>query len=501
MRRVPPPVRVRFPPSPTGMLHVGSARTALYNWLFARRHRGALILRFEDTDQSRSSDEHIDQALRVLEWLGIDWDEGPFRQSDRYEIYRDMAARLVEEGKAYPCYCTVEELEAEREQRRAAGLPAIYGGRCRELDEADRRRLEAEGRRPVIRLRVPDAGETVIEDVVRGTVRWDNALVGDHIILRSDGIPTYQFANPFDDVAMGITHVIRGEDLLSSTPRQLALYDALSATRPTYAHLPMILGPDRKKLSKRHGAVSVEELRGRGYLPDAVCNHLALVGWSYDDSTTVMTRQELIHRFSLERVNTSPGVFDYQKLEWLNGEHLRSLPPERYAEVALAYLSEIGSPLAGQPERVREVAPLVQEKLRELSQFEGYTAFLFGPPADDSEAWGKVSRAPESAQALAAAEAALRDGEWWREPIEAALRAAAEGAGLKARALFQAVRVAISGRLVAPGLFESLELLGREESLARIAAAGRRLAPDGRPPEGEGGGVAPTPVHRTADGQ
>jgi glutamyl-tRNA synthetase len=470
----PAQVRVRFPPSPTGSLHVGNARTALYNWLFARHHRGALILRIEDTDQARSTPEHVEQAMAALEWLGIDWDEGPIRQSDRFEVYRDAAARLVAEGRAYPCYCTPEELEADRAA--GPGGRGVYSGRCRHLTEEERRRFEAEGRRPVVRLVAPDEGETVIDDVVRGRVSWDNRLVGDHIILRSDGIPTYQFANPFDDIAMGVTHVIRGEDLLSSTPRQLALYDALSATRPTYAHLPMILGPDRKKLSKRHGAVSVEEFRDRGYLPDAVCNYLALLGWSYDEKTTVMTRDELVERFTLERVNKSPAVFDFQKLEWLNGEHLRALAPEEHAETLLGYLRSVGSPLAEQPDRVRAVAPLVQDKLRELGQFERFAGFLFGPPADDPEAWAKAEGG-EGRRALAVAERALAAVPSWSiEELERALREAADAEGLKARELFLPVRVAISGRLVAPGLFESLASLLREESLRRIAAARARLA-------------------------
>jgi glutamyl-tRNA synthetase len=481
MASVPPTVRVRFPPSPTGALHLGSARTALYNWLFARHHRGALVLRIEDTDRARSTPEHVEQALRVLEWLGIGWDEGPFLQSDRLDVYADVARRLREEGKAYPCYCTAEELAGQRERQRERGEPLVYSGRCRRLSERERAELEVQGRRPALRLFVPAEGRTTIEDAVRGSVTWDNAQLGDHVILRSDGMPTYQFANPFDDIAMGITHVIRGEDLLSSTPRQLALYDALSATRPTYAHLSMILGPDRKKFSKRHGAVSVEEFRERGYLPDAMCNFLALLGWSYDEKTTVMTRDELIERFTLERVNPSPAVFDAQKLEWLNGEHLRALDEDEYAAQLLSYLRAAGSPLAAHEERVREVVPLVREKLRELGQFEAFAAFLFGPAEIEPAAWSKVAAdGATGGRALAAVEqdlAALPS--WTTESIEGALRAAAEETGLKPRVLFLPVRVAVSGRLVAPGLFESLALLGRDESLARLRAAAARLDGDG----------------------
>lgn len=473
-------VRVRFPPSPTGLLHVGSARTALYNWLFARHTGGRLVLRFEDTDRARSTDEAVEQALRVLEWLGIDWDEGPSRQTERYQHYADTAQRLLDEGRAYRCYCTPKELEAEREQRQKAQQPLIYSGRCRRLSDQERTAFEAEGRPFVVRLVMDAAGETVIEDIVRGTVRWDNALQGDFIVQRSDGSPTYQFANPLDDIDAQISHVVRGEDLLSSTPRQLAVYRAVGAPEPLFAHLPMILGPDKKRLSKRHGAVSVEEFRDRGYLPEAMRNYLALIGWSFDDKTTVMTTPELIERFTLERVNSSPGVFDFAKLEWLNGEHLRLLSPERFCDELLRYLERTGSPLAEQPERVRVVAPIVQEKLRELSQFDTYAAFLFGPVTYEDEAVGRVVDDPDAPRALESARTALEELEEWNAgSIEEALRAACDETGLKPRVLFGPVRVAVSGRSVAPGLFESLALLGRHETLARIAALGRRFTIEG----------------------
>ena len=468
-----PPVKVRFPPSPTGLLHVGSARTALYNWLWARHTGGSLVLRFEDTDRARSTDGAIDQALRVLEWLGIDWDDGPYRQTERFGFYAETAQRLIDEGKAYRCYCTPEQLETEREAARAAGRPWIYSGRCRT-------RTDDPIGPSAIRLIVPAEGETVIEDSVRGTVRWENALLGDHVVVRSDGSPTYQFANPVDDIDMGVNTVVRGEDLLSSTPRQLALYDALGADWPAYAHLPMILGPDKKKLSKRHGAVSVEEFRDRGYLPETMRNYLALLGWSFDDHTTVMTTDELIERFTLDRITKSPAVFDFQKLEWLNGEHLRALAPDRYAADLLEHLRHSGSPLADEPERVAEAAPMVQDKLRELGGFEDFAGFLFRPLRMDPDAWAKVEADPDARRSLDAAEQRLRELDRWdAEAIEAALRAACEDTELKPRVLFTPVRVAISGRTVAPGLFESLAALGREESLARIETARRNLEADG----------------------
>jgi glutamyl-tRNA synthetase len=449
----------------------------LFNWLYARHTGGRVVLRFEDTDRVRSTEAAVSQAEDVLRWLGIDWDEGPHRQTQRLHLYAAAAANLVERGLAYPCYCTAEELSAERERRQAAGLPLVYSGRCRSLSAEERTAREEAGLPHVIRLAIPSEGTSAIEDVVRGHVEWENALLGDHVIFRSDGTPTYLFANPFDDIQMGITHVIRGEDLLPSTPRQLAVYAALAADPPVYAHLPMVLGTDKKKLSKRHGAISVEEFRDRGMLPQALANYLALVGWSYDDHTTVMTVPELVERFSLERVNASPGVFDAEKLEWLNGEHMRALPPGEFAAALQEYLEAARSPLAAQPERVAQVAPVVQEKLRTLAQFEGFAGFLFGPVAIDPDAWGRVEADPAAPRSLAAAREALAGvGAWESEPIHAGLAAACEREDLKPRVLYMPVRVAITGRTVAPGLYESLELLGREESLTRIDAARAKLA-------------------------
>jgi glutamyl-tRNA synthetase len=466
-----------MPPSPTGSFHVGTVRTMLFNWLYARHTGGRVVLRFEDTDRARSTEEAVAQAEDVLRWLGIDWDDGPYRQTRRLDLYAAAAADLVERGAAYPCYCTAEELQAERDRRQAAGLPLIYSGRCRSLSAEERAAHQAAGDSSVIRLAMPTEGTTAIDDVVRGRVEWENALQGDHVIFRSDGTPTYLFANPFDDISMGVTHVIRGEDLLPSTPRQLAVYAALDAAPPTYAHLPMVLGTDKKKLSKRHGAISVEEFRDRGVLAEALLNYLALVGWSYDDHTTVMTVPELVERFSLERVNASPGVFDAEKLEWLNGEHLRALPPGAFAAALQDYLERRGSALAAHPERVAQVAPIVQEKLRTLGQFEGFAGFLFGPVETDPDAWARVEADAAAARSLAAAHEALAAVDAWEaEAIHAALAAACEREGLKPRVLYMPIRVAITGRTVAPGLYESLELLGRDESLGRIEDAIGRLA-------------------------
>jgi glutamyl-tRNA synthetase len=430
------------------------------------------VLRFEDTDTERSTTDAVDQALRVLAWLGIDWDAGPFRQTERFGLYSQAAAELEAAGHAYRCYCTAEELEVERARRREAGLPLIYGGRCRDLTPDERAAFEAEGRSHVLRLRVAQTGTTAISDVVRGTVEWDNALLGDHVIVRSDGTPTYQFANPFDDIDMGVTHVIRGEDLLSSTPRQLALYTALDAERPTYCHLPMVLGPDKKRLSKRHGAVSVEEFRDRGVIADALINYVALLGWSYDDHTTFMTREELVERFTLERINSSAGVFDIEKLEWLNGEHLRALAPEAFAAAVLEHLAWVGSPLANRTDEVRAAAPLVQEKIRTLDQFAPMCSFLFGPVQIDADAWAKATKPAGAERGLRAAKRHLGAvSDWSAGAIERALQAACAEEDLKPRVLYAPVRVAVTGSTVSPGLYESLELLGKPESMARIESA------------------------------
>jgi glutamyl-tRNA synthetase len=466
-----------MPPSPTGLFHVGTVRTMLFNWLFARRNGGRVVLRFEDTDVVRSTEEAVAHAESVLRWLGIDWDDGPYRQTQRYDLYRAAAEELIAQGAAYRCYCTEDELKADRAQRQAEGRPLIYSGRCRTRPAAERAELAAQGLASVVRLALPQTGTTVIEDIVHGRVEWENALQGDHVILRSDGSPTYQFANPYDDIQMGVTHVIRGEDLMPSTPRQLALYRALGAPEPTFAHLPMVLGPDKRKLSKRHGSISVEEFADVGVIADALINYLALVGWSYDDHTTYMTRAELVSRFTLERVTRSPGVFDPEKLEWLNGEHLRALPVGEFTAALQTYLEHAGSALADRPERVAEAAPLVQEKMRVLSQFERLAGFLFGPPEPDEASWAKVrgdERAPGSLGAARDALAAVAD--WRAEMIEAALHAACEREGVKPRVLFMPVRVALTGATVSPGLYESLELVGRDESLRRIDAALAALA-------------------------
>jgi glutamyl-tRNA synthetase len=410
---------VRMAPSPTGFLHIGGVRTFLFNWLFARGRGGECRLRIENTDTSREVAESVEQIQRSLSWLGIDWDGEITFQLDRLERCQDEARRLVEQGAAY----------------------------------------EDEG---AIRFRMPDDGVTAWDDAVKGRIEFPNEQLEDLVILRSDGRPTYNFASPVEDWLDGITHVIRGDDHVSNTPKQINVLRALGAEIPVYAHAPSLLGPDGKKLSKRHGAQSIDEFRGAGYLPEALMNFLALLGWSYDDKTTIMSPQELVERFTLERVSPSPATFDYAKLEWMNGVYLRALPPGEYAERLVAYLREHG--YDWDEELVRRVAPLVQEKIATLGEFPDFAGFFFArvepePPIEDGN--GVVSAA---AGALAEVEP-FEAGE-----IETALRAMADRLGLKPRQAFQPIRLAVTGSTVSPGLFETLELLGKDESLSRIAA-------------------------------
>ena len=412
-------MRVRFAPSPTGALHIGGARTALYNWLLARGSTGSLVLRIEDTDRERSTPENVEQILDALRWLELDWDEGPFSQSERVPRHREEIDRLLREGHAY----------------------------------------EDDG---AVRLRVPEGGETLVEDVIRGQVRFENAAIPDFVIARSDGSALYNLAVAVDDRDMEITHVVRGEDHLSNTPRQVMVLRALGASPPVYAHLPLLHGPDGKKLSKRHAAASVQELRDAGYLPEAVRNYLSLLGWGYDESTTFFTTEELVERFSLERVSRSPAVFDEKKLRWMNGRYVREMEE---AELTRRLEERLGR---------RDLAPAVRiarEKMQTLEEFWPLAGFLFERRDYDERAWSKVMR-EGAGERLGRARAALAEAEPFAEPeIERALRGVVEELEVKPGVVFQPVRVAIAGTSVSPGIFESVALLGREETLARIDLA------------------------------
>ena len=417
-------MRVRFAPSPTGQLHIGGARTALYNWLLARKHGGTLVLRIEDTDRERSTPENVEQILDALRWLELDWDEGPISQVERAARHREQIDRLLADGAAY----------------------------------------EDDG---AVRLRVPDEGETVVSDVIRGDVTFPHSAIDDFVIARSDGSALYNLAVAVDDLDMGIDHVVRGEDHLSNTPRQVMILKALGAEPPVYAHLPLLHGPDGKKLSKRHGAASVQELRDQGYLPEAVRNYIAMLGWGLDDETTFISTDDLIQAFSLERVSRSPAVFDEQKLRWMNGRYLRELTTQDLA----ARLR----PLLGRDDDLEPAVAVAQEKMQTLSDFMPLAAFLLEPQETDPKAWDKVMK-EGSAEALAAARDALAGAEPFEvETTEAALRGVVDRLGVKPKQVFQPVRVAISGSTISPGIFESVVALGRDETLARVDAALERL--------------------------
>jgi glutamyl-tRNA synthetase len=484
----PDPVRVRIAPSPTGLLHVGNARAALFNWLFARHHGGVFIVRIDDTDLARSTAEFEEDALEGLHWLGLDWDEGvgvggphgTYRQSDRLDRYREVAADLVERGRAYLCFCTPDELAAKREAAQREGRPPGYDGTCRAIDpsEAARRRDQVDP--ASIRFAVPRPSATSFDDQIRGEVRFDHETIDDFVLLRSDGTPTYHLASTVDDIDYEISHVARGEDLLPSTPRHIMITEAMGAVPPSYAHLPLLFGPDGRKLSKRHGDVSLRHYRQSGYLPDAVFNAMALLGWSYAPEATIFDRQQAVERFELSQVSKNPAVFDLDKLGWINGEYMRARPLDRFLDEARPFLEEqLGTEtVASGWDRFVGVAPLIQERVRLLAEVPPMAAFLFvETPAYDEDSWEKVMRGDQVEQVLDAARRRLDGLEHWEsERIESALRAMLEEIGIGARKGLQPLRVAITGSSVSPPLFESMAAVGRDVTLNRLAAARDRLA-------------------------
>ncbi len=472
---------MRFAPSPTGELHVGGARTALFNWLFARKHGGAFILRFEDTDVERNRPELIEPILESLRWLGLDWDEGPYFQSQRLALYREYAERLLEEGRAYPCYCTPEELEAKRKRALAEKRTPLYDGTCRRLTPEEREALERQGRRPAVRIVAPKEGVTVVEDVVRGRVEFDNRELDDFIILRSDGRPTYNFAVVVDDHTMGITHVIRADEHLKNTPKQLLIYRALGATPPVFAHVPMVLAKDRTKLSKRHGATAVLEYRERGILPEALVNYLARLGWSHGDQE-IFSREELIEKFSLEAIHPSPAIFDEEKLLWLNHHYIKTGDPRRLGRlvrefaVKKGFLSEEEAQGVGE-ERWARVVELFRERKRTLVELaEAAVPFVVPDPerVEYDEKAVATWLTPERAPLLQGLLGTLKDvpeAEWTAPQLEARIRAWLEAQGRQLKELAQPCRVAVTGTDRGPGLFETLEFLGKAQTLKRLERA------------------------------
>ena len=478
-------IRVRFAPSPTGDLHVGNIRTALFDWAFARHTGGKFIFRIEDTDKERVTDEYIQRAIDTLKWLGLNWDEGPevggpngpYLQSERLHIYKEWADKFLASGAAYHCYCSAEELEAERERQRQANVAPGYGGTCRNLSNQQIENYKNEGRKPVVRMRMDD-GVTTFVDEIRGEVSFDHKFVPDFVLMRADGSPLYTLAVAVDDVLMNVTHILRGEDLLSSTPRQIQVYKAMGLTPdkyPTFAHLPFVMGQDNAKLSKRNGEVSIAWYREQGYLPEAICNYLALLGWSPGNDREDISMQELVDLFEVHDVHSSPARFDMKKLEAINGDKIRALTLDQFLERSLPFLinAKVITGENKEIELVKSALPIIQERIVKLAEIPAMLKFLFVDKLEiEADSKSKITD-DQSKQVLKRALEVLDPiSNWQHESIEAALRSALiEEMGLKPRIAFGAVRIAVTGSHISPPLFESMQLLGKEPALARIKEA------------------------------
>ena len=478
-------VRTRFAPSPTGFPHVGNIRTALFAWLFARHNGGSFIVRIEDTDVARTVEGAVKTILNSLRWLGLDWDEGPevegnygpYFQSQRLDKYHEVAQQLVSQGDAYYCYCSPQRLKEMRAEQTRLKQPPGYDRRCRELSQPERSLKEAEDITPVVRFKTPLEGQTRFNDLIWGDVVFENNTIDDFVMLKSDGYPTYHLANIVDDHLMEISHVIRAEEWLSSTPRHVLMYQALGFEPPNFAHLPMLLGSDRSKLSKRHGAVSITEYYQQGYLPEAMINFLALLGWSLDDKTEVLSRQELIDNFSLGRVSRTAAIFNGDKLNWMNGVYIRSLTADEFFEAAEPYLMmdrAAGQAVISAEEYVRNILPLVQERAKTLVEVTELTQFFFVEELDyaPDQLIGKKMSQESTTEALRTAQPRLEQLKVFdNESLEALLRPLAVELGLKTGQLFGALRVAVTGRTAAPPLFQTMAVLGKERCLKRIETA------------------------------
>jgi glutamyl-tRNA synthetase len=483
-------VRVRYAPAPTGFQHIGNLRTALFNWLFARHEHGTFILRIEDTDRERSKEEYVTQILDDFRWLGLDWDEGPllddegrrykgdygpYRQSERLEIYREYANRLLDEGKAYRCYCTSGELEERRSAAMKGGLSPAYDGRCRELSQAECRKFDAEGRRSSVRFRVPDDEKVTFEDMVLGETSFESRLLGDFVILKSDGYPTYHFGVVVDDALMKITHVIRAEGHLSNTPLHCLLFDGLGFARPRFAHLPSVLSADGKgKLSKRLGALSMVEYKRQGYLPEALVNFMALLGWSPGDDREFLTLGELIRDFSLERVKKSSARFDAEKLLWMNAKYIKQATSERLIELATEVLKEAGCETGGlAPDWMRQLVEVYRDGLKKMGELAAQVKFLLVDRVEyDRNDVEKILLKGGGLAILAEVHPALAAlPDWSREKLEEVLKRIAQEKSLAFGKVAQPIRVAVTGTRVSKGIGDTLVLLGREKSLARMKDA------------------------------
>lgn len=478
-------VRVRFAPSPTGTLHIGGARTALFNWLYARSKGGEFILRLEDTDIQRSSEDSAAGIVEGLRWLGLDWDEGPdiggaygpYRQSQRLHFYQQYLQQLLSEGKAYYCFCTPDELQNQREQAQLDKKNYIYDQTCLHLSSREVEGLLAQGRKPVVRLRVPQQGLTVVNDIIRGEVQFDNRLLDDFIIAKSDGWPTYNFAVVVDDYTMGISHIIRAEEHLSNTPKQLQVYTSLGWEPPRFAHVSMILAPDRSKLSKRHGATSVQEFRDEGYLPEALVNYLVLLGWAPGEDSDIFSWREMAPRFSLDNINRSPAIYDLQKLTWMNGCYIAATDLDRIISLVAEEARHRGWLNEGNRDYFTRVVDLVRSRaktLKEIPELAGY--FFENPPSYDQKGIDKYFAKPGVLDRLAAVASVLSQApQFDPEALEQAVRHQAEVLNVKASDLIHPARLALTGRIATPGLFEIMSLLGRPTCLDRIARASQYI--------------------------
>ncbi len=478
-------MRLRFAPSPTGNPHIGNVRTAIFGWLFARKHGGKYLIRVEDTDRSRRTEGAVESMLESLRWVGLDWDEGPdvggdagpYVQSERLDLYHDLAQRLIESGHAYRCYCSPERLDEIRDTQQKRGDEVIgYDGRCSELTATDSSSREREGAPSVVRIRMPDEGTSALDDIIFGHLEFENRLYDDFVALKSDGFPTYHFASVVDDHSMGITHVTRAKEWISSIPRHVQLYSAFGWEMPEFAHMPVILAPDKSKLSKRHGAASVMDYRDMGVLPSALMNYLALLGWSLDDKTEVFSPDELIEAFELGRVSRSDAVFDIDKLLSINGQHIRRSSDEELADHLGRYWND--SPpdfdVTSTPDKIAQVTPLVRERLKTLNDAAPLVKFVFTEevPVDPTDLVQR-GMVPESTRhALNAVRERLRDLDTFDAPsIEEALEPLYEDMGIKRGRLLGTLRAATTGQRVSPPIFESMEVLGRERTLNRIRKA------------------------------
>src|SRR5215217_5324870 len=479
-------IRVRYAPSPTGRLHVGGVRTALFNWLFARKNGGTFVLRIEDTDLERSTEESVEQLGRSMRWIGLDWDEGPevggphppYRQTERFDLYREASRKLLDSGAAYYDFATPEELATLRERARAEGRRPIYtGGNYREMDQGEARERVEAGEPHTVRFKTPREGQTVVEDMIRGPVTFENANLEDFVLMKSTDTPTYNFAAAFDDAEMEISHVIRGDDHLSNTPRQILIHEALGNPLPAFAHVPQVLGPDKKKLSKRHGAASVEDFAERGYLPEALFNYLALLGAGYAADEEIFTPEELAERFRIDRVSGNPAILDEKKLTSINAIYLRRQTPEELALIAAPMLVQSGVAIPEELERdmprLTEIMALLRDRLNRTTEIPEAAGYFYGAelrydPEEFEKQLGKEFVRETFPELLGRLEALP---EWTEEAIEEAVRGLAAEKEKGARHLIHPLRFAATGRTVSAGLFETLALLGRERTLLRVEKA------------------------------